>query len=115
LIIFNGMDQILFSLTRSSPSLLSIAGGERSAADFFSITFGGVPMLFADAAILGLDPDQDDIDMLELVALSLGETAETKLLEKAGAEIPEPSTLTLFGTGTLGLLGYGWRRRKRAG
>jgi hypothetical protein len=26
--------------------------------------------------------------------------------------IPEPTTLTLLATGTLGLLGYGWRRRK---
>jgi hypothetical protein len=28
--------------------------------------------------------------------------------------IPEPSTLTLLALGTLGLLGYAWRRRKRA-
>jgi hypothetical protein len=27
---------------------------------------------------------------------------------------PEPSTLTLLGLGSLGLLGYGWRRRKQA-
>jgi hypothetical protein len=27
---------------------------------------------------------------------------------------PEPSTLTLLGIGSLGLLGYGWRRRKPA-
>jgi len=28
--------------------------------------------------------------------------------------VPEPYSLTLFGLGSLGLLGYGWRRRKRA-
>ena len=27
--------------------------------------------------------------------------------------IPEPSTITLFGLGAIGLFGYGWRRRKR--
>jgi hypothetical protein len=29
------------------------------------------------------------------------------------SSVPEPSTLTLLGLGSLGLLGYGWRRRKR--
>jgi hypothetical protein len=28
--------------------------------------------------------------------------------------VPEPASLTLLGVGTLGLLGYGWRRRRRA-
>jgi hypothetical protein len=31
----------------------------------------------------------------------------------AVSSVPEPSTLTLLGLGSLGLLGYGWRRRKR--
>jgi hypothetical protein len=27
--------------------------------------------------------------------------------------VPEPTTLTLLATGALGLLGYGWRKRKQ--
>jgi hypothetical protein len=30
-----------------------------------------------------------------------------------GVALPEPGTLTLFTTGIVGLLGYGWRRRKK--
>jgi LPXTG-motif cell wall-anchored protein len=28
--------------------------------------------------------------------------------------LPEPAFLTLLGLGSLGLLGYGWKRRKQA-
>jgi hypothetical protein len=31
----------------------------------------------------------------------------------AGAAVPEPGTLALFGLGALGLLGYGWQRRRQ--
>jgi hypothetical protein len=33
---------------------------------------------------------------------------------RVAVPIPEPGTVTLLGTGTLSLLGYGWRRRKRS-
>lgn len=33
---------------------------------------------------------------------------------RADPVVPEPSTVTLFGLGSLGLLGYGWRRRQQA-
>jgi hypothetical protein len=31
------------------------------------------------------------------------------------ASVPEPSCLALLGTGAIGLLGYGWRRRRQSG
>jgi hypothetical protein len=34
-------------------------------------------------------------------------------IEPAVSGVPEPSSLTLLGIGSLGLLGYGWRRRKQ--
>jgi hypothetical protein len=33
---------------------------------------------------------------------------------KSASGVPEPSTLTLLSIGSLGLLGYGWRRRNLA-
>jgi hypothetical protein len=38
----------------------------------------------------------------------------TQITELIFTPIPEPSTLLLFGTGILGLMGYTWRRRRRA-
>ena len=32
----------------------------------------------------------------------------------AAIGVPEPASLTLLATGALGLLGYGWRRRRQA-
>lgn len=36
-----------------------------------------------------------------------------KVIVPGTPSVPEPSTLTLLGIGSLSLLGYGWRRRKR--
>jgi hypothetical protein len=39
---------------------------------------------------------------------------ELRDLTPAVTGVPEPASLTLLATGALGLLGYGWRRRKQA-
>jgi hypothetical protein len=43
-----------------------------------------------------------------------GTVTVTYTYTPAASTTPEPSSLTLLGLGSLGLLGYGWRRRKRA-
>jgi hypothetical protein len=36
------------------------------------------------------------------------------MVRAEGVPVPEPGSLALIGIGAAGLLGYGWRRRKRA-
>ncbi len=50
---------------------------------------------------------------IDVVALDPGDVAEINKITQTFSQAPEPGTLTLLGVGTLGLLGYGWRRRKR--
>ena len=59
-----GLDEILFSLARGSPTL---GDGQFSAADIF-VSYGtGTFMLFASAAELGLAPAIDNVDSLEVI------------------------------------------------
>ncbi len=67
--VFNAADQVLFSLTPDSPSLITIPGASATgaAADVFSVGPGGAPQLFAPASSLGLGAALDDIDALEIL------------------------------------------------
>jgi hypothetical protein len=42
------------------------------------------------------------------------DTTFSSMVEISSTTTPEPSTLALLAAGTLGLLGYGWRRRKQS-
>jgi hypothetical protein len=43
-----------------------------------------------------------------------GGITNVEIFQPGVSATPEPASLTLFGIGTLGLIGYGWRRRKQA-
>jgi hypothetical protein len=73
-----------FGDTKSFTSALSVSAGDR--IDF----------------VVGVGPDGSFVsDTTGLGAVI------------ASPSVPEPATLTLLGFGTVGLLGYGWRRRKQ--
>ena len=64
-----------------------------------------------DAAV----PLTSDIDT-EVIFLSPGEgSASITEFSQTFSQVPEPSTYLLFATGLLGIIGYGWRRRKLNG
>ncbi|MFH1109777.1 MAG: hypothetical protein V1790_11360 [Planctomycetota bacterium] len=68
--IFNGTDQVIFSLTRNSPSLATLPGASTAGAgaDVFRMAPDlQEPVLLASAASLGLGHEQDDIDALDFV------------------------------------------------
>lgn len=66
--VFNGLDQVLISLTENSPSLLTIdPGAVASSADVFSVDASGNAVVFARAAELGLDASTDSVDAVDLL------------------------------------------------
>jgi hypothetical protein len=82
----------------------------------FNFTLGQFPILELDG--LGLFPPPFDVFFPPQPPFPPIRPTGDPFLDPLGfplfPPIPEPSAFILFGFGTLGLLGYAWRRRKRA-
>lgn len=97
---FDDLDQVLFSLTRESPSLKAF---DASAADVFSIVAGSTtPIIFAKHNEMGL-LFSDDVTSIDLIRLINNSAFETIL-----AHTPAPGTLAL-----VALCGISASRRRR--
>lgn len=65
---FDGSDQIFFSLSPGSPSLGSFPdGSDAPAADVLSVRPGESPTVFATSIMLGLGDPMDNIDALDIL------------------------------------------------
>ena len=85
-----------------------LQGLQGDSFTLFTIHFDAVGAGWSDLKFV---PDPNfGVDVKGLDATVLGLTAGTAQVHVNA--VPEPASLLLFGTGMLGLMGYGWRRRQ---
>jgi hypothetical protein len=107
------------AVSNSGPLTYDLAAGDVTGGTLtFSVLTNGqsVPIVMEPAPISPdtVTPDGVTIEYLVLgTFLGLGfQPLTSGHIDATG--VPEPASLTLLGIGALGLLGYGWRKRKQA-
>jgi hypothetical protein len=95
-------DTSAFSLPDLVPPFLPLAAG--SGQTFLATFEPTQPGTYSATYLLHLADE----------AIGVGGTTSTVALTLTGQAVPEPSTWLLVATGSVGLCGYGWRRRQQA-
>ena len=78
--------------------------------DFVTVAGTGVDFTHVGALQLFVEASDPNLDLsLDFIRTTGGEACIENCIPQ---ETPEPGTWVLFGTGLLGIVGYGWRRNK---
>jgi autotransporter-associated beta strand protein len=98
---------------------LLVVTGNLTLAPNTAITFGTPPVVPGDYRLIGygsLTGSLSDFDLPGAppnTMYALSTTVDPRYIDLVVA-VPEPSTFALLGIGVIGLMGWAWRRRKRA-